>query len=219
MRPILWLIAGANGVGKTTYAFRHIRAVSGVSEFVNLDEIARGLSPLDVEAGRLPASRVAIARIRELFQARRTFSLETTLAGRTHLRTIDRARRAGFDVVILYFAVGHVETCLTRIARRVSEGGHDIPENEARRRFARSLDNVPDYFARADLWRVFDANRRPVIVAEGRGDCIASLGPGEGDDVGQATTQGDARLFGGLPAPLAAHLRALPPCPEAPGGR
>ena len=70
-----------NGVGKTTYAFRHIRAVSGVSEFVNLDEIARGLSPLDVEAGRLPASRVAIARIRDLFQAGRTFSLETTLAG------------------------------------------------------------------------------------------------------------------------------------------
>src|SRR6056297_4193845 len=152
MRPVLWLIAGPNGVGKTTYAFRHIRAVSGAAEFVNLDEIARGLSPLDVEAGRLPASRVAIERIRDLFQARRTFSLETTLAGRTHLRTIARAKRAGFDVVILYFTVGHVETCLTRIARRVSEGGHDIPENEARRRFARSLVNAPDYFARADLW-------------------------------------------------------------------
>ena len=219
MRPILWLVAGPEGVGKTTYAFRHSRAVSGASEFVNLDEIARGLSPLDVEAGRLPASRVAIARIRELFQARRTFSLETTLAGRTHLRTIDRARRAGFDVVILYFAVGHVETCLTRIARRVSEGGHDIPENEARRRFARSLDNVPDYFARADLWRVFDANRRPFIVAEGRGDCLASLGSGDGDAPQEAGPEGGDRHLGGLPAALAAHLRALPPCPEAPGER
>ncbi len=219
MRPILWLIAGPNGVGKTTYAFRHIRAVSGASEFVNLDEIARGLSPLDVEAGRLPASRVAIARIRDLFQARRTFSLETTLAGRTHLRTIARAKRSGFDVVVLYFAVAQVETCLARIARRVSEGGHDIPENEARRRFARSLVNVPDYFARADLWRVFDANRRPVIVAEGRGDCLASLGSGDGDAPQEAGPEGGDRHLGGLPAALAAHLRALPPCPEAPGER
>ncbi|MCC5977402.1 MAG: AAA family ATPase [Salinarimonas sp.] len=215
MRPVLWLIAGPEGAGKTTYAFRHIRAVSGATEFVNLDEIARGLSPLDVEAGRLPASRVAIERIRDLFQAHRTFSLETTLAGRTHLRTIASAKRAGFDVVILYFAVDRVETCLARIARRVSEGGHDIPENEARRRFIRSLDNVPGYFARADLWRVFDANRRPVIVAEGRGDCLASLGSGDADAPQGIGAEARDGLLGGLPAALAVHLRSLPPCSEA----
>lgn len=197
MAARLWLIAGANGVGKTTYAFRHIRAVSGSAEFVNLDEIARGISPLDVEMGRIRASRIAVRLIEDLIAEPRSFSLETTLAGRTHLRTIEAARDAGMEVVILYFAVRDVETCLGRIARRVAEGGHDVPEPEARRRFGRSLANFPLYAERADLWRVFDANARPRIVAEGRRGCIATA-----DDLSS------------LPQPLAAHLAALPPCAE-----
>ncbi|MGP9818416.1 AAA family ATPase [Salinarimonas sp. NSM] len=198
MAARLWLIAGANGVGKTTYAFRHIRAVSGSTAFVNLDEIARGLSPLDVEAGRVAASRVALARIAEFMAARRTFSLETTLAGRTHLRTIDAARGVGMEVAILYFAVARVETSLERIARRVRQGGHDVPEADARRRFVRSLASFEAYAARADQWSVFDANGQPTIVAEGRAGCIAM----------RADTSG-------LPPALAATLDAMPACAEA----
>lgn len=197
MAPRLWLIAGANGVGKTTYAFRHIRAVSGSAAFVNLDEIARGLSPLDVEAGRLAASRVAIGRIADLMQARVSFSLETTLAGRTHLRTIDAAHAAGLEVAILYFAVSRVEICLERIARRVRQGGHDVPEIDARRRFVRSLAHFETYAARVDHWSVFDADGQPVIVAEGRGGCIAM--------------RGETR---NLPQTLARTLDAMPACPE-----
>lgn len=198
MAARLWLIAGANGVGKTTWAFAHAAAVTGSTAFVNVDEIARGLSPLDVEAGRVAASRVAIARIAAFMQARRSFSLETTLAGRTHLRTIDAAHAAGMEVAILYFAVAQVETSLERIARRVRQGGHDVPEAEARRRFVRSLANLRSYAARADHWSVFDANGQPTIVAEGRRDCVAHCGE-----------------TGGLPRPLAAALAAMPSCPEA----
>ncbi|MGJ3262314.1 MAG: AAA family ATPase [Salinarimonas sp.] len=194
----LWLIAGANGVGKTTYAFRHIRAVSGSDEFVNLDELARGISPLNVEKGRIRASRMAVGLIGDLIAARRSFSLETTLAGRTHLRTVDAARAAGMEVVILYFAVATVETCLHRIARRVAEGGHDVPEAEARRRWTRSLANLALYVEKADLWRVFDANAKPAVVAEGRAGCV--------------TMRGDTS---GLPPALAATLDAIPACAEA----
>ena len=95
-RPQLWIVAGPNGVGKTTYAFRYIRAVSGSTSFVNLDEIARGLSPLDPSGEQRRSARVALDLTRSLIAEHRSFSLETTLSGRTHLMTIAAARRA-FD--------------------------------------------------------------------------------------------------------------------------
>src|SRR3954465_2256685 len=82
-RPTFWLIAGPNGVGKTTYAMRHLRAVSGSINFVNLDEIARGLSPLDPSAAQIDAARVTLSRARGFLHARATFAMETTLSGQT----------------------------------------------------------------------------------------------------------------------------------------
>lgn len=116
--PTLWLIAGADGVGKTTYAFRHLQAVSGSVHFVNMDEIARGLSPLDVDITRCAAARVALERIDELIEDRVSFSIETTLAGTTHLRTIDDARAHAFAVNLLYFSVAGSDVCLARRAAR-----------------------------------------------------------------------------------------------------
>jgi len=198
--PALWMVAGPNGAGKTTYAFRHIRAVSKTTRFVNLDEIARGLSPLDPSAEPQRAARVALAMIDDLIEARLSFSLETTLAGRTHLRTVGRAKAAGFRINLLYFAVVDVETCLARVARRVSEGGHHVPDLDVRRRFERSLAHVRLYAAECDLWRVYDNNGpMPKTVAEGRAGCIAMIGPSTG-----------------LPPVLAETLCTLPPCSEAP---
>lgn len=199
-RPTLWLVAGPNGVGKTTYALRHIRTVSGSVRFVNLDEIARGLSPLDPQAGRGEAARIALARIDALIRGNGTavdFSIESTLAGLTYLRRFREAARQGWRIHLLYFAVRSPEEALARIARRVSEGGHDIPEPEARRRFARSVANLGRYIDIADLWRVFDNNGpQPRAVAEGRMGCL--------DYTGET---------GGLPDALRATLDALPRCP------
>jgi predicted ABC-type ATPase len=196
--PTLWIIAGPNGVGKTTYAFRHIRAVAGTVRFVNMDEIARGLSPLDPAAEQRAAARIALARIDEMIGARTSFSLETTLSGRTHLTAIAAARALGFRIHLLFFAVVAVETCLSRVARRVSEGGHAVAESDIRRRFERASRNVPIYAPLCDLWRIYDNNGpAPKAVAEGRGACVAMRGS-----------------TSGLPVALAEVLAGMPDCTE-----
>lgn len=169
-RPTLWLIAGSDGVGKTTYARARIAKVSATTTFVNLDLIAQGLSPLDPSGQQTRAARVALEMARDLIAQRQSFSLETTLSGRTHLRLIALAKAHNMAVKLLYFFVDTPEQCLARVARRVAEGGHDVPEADLHRRFVRSLENFADYARQCDFWRVFDGNgTQPVTVAEGTG--------------------------------------------------
>ena len=124
--PTFWLIAGPNGVGKTTYAMRHLKAVSGSINFVNMDEIARGLSPLEPVAAQTEAARIALARARTFIREKATFAMETTLAGRTHLNLMQEALAQGLSTALLYFSVRDPTICLERIARRVAEGGPDV---------------------------------------------------------------------------------------------
>jgi predicted ABC-type ATPase len=166
----LWVVAGANGVGKTTFAFSEVQSLSGSSSFVNLDLIARGLAPLDPEKEQIRAARVALDMMRDLIARHETFAIETTLAGRGHKGLIAEAKAAGFKVHLLYFFVSSPEEALRRIARRVAEGGHDVPEADARRRFGRSLENFPDYARTCDLWRIYDTvEALPRLKAEGAG--------------------------------------------------
>jgi predicted ABC-type ATPase len=171
----LFLVAGPNGVGKTTFAFRRIREITGSAHFVNLDEIARGLSPLDPALARAASGRVALSRIRMLTESGATFAVETTLAGRTHMRTIRAAREAGYRVTLFYFFVPSVDECLRRVARRVMEGGHDVPESDVRRRFGRSIANLTSYLDAVDDAVVFDNSdvaARAVIERDGSGQRI-----------------------------------------------
>ena len=169
MEATLWLIAGADCVGKTTYAFSLIEAVAKTRKYINVDLIREGLSPLNPAGQRILAARVALDMARYLIAQKVSFSLETTLSGKTHLGLIARAKAAGMTVKLLYFFVDTPEQCLARVARRVSEGGHDVPEPDLRRRFARSLENFAAYASVCDFWRVYDANgRQPMTVAEGR---------------------------------------------------
>jgi predicted ABC-type ATPase len=173
-----WLIAGANGVGKTTYAFKNVPAVSGSINFVNLDEISRGLSPLAPRAAEQAAARIALARARGFIAEGEVFSMETTMSGRAHLALMEEARQAGMSPALLYFSVRDPQICLDRIARRVAEGGHDVAEDIVRRRFTRSHQNLPEYTAAADLWRVYEASGpRPCLAAEGNCSLLTHVDP------------------------------------------
>jgi predicted ABC-type ATPase len=179
-QPHLWLIAGANGVGKTTYAFKTVPALTGSVHFINLDEIAKGLAPLAPQTARMRAGRVAFGAIEEMIVERQSFSLETTLAGAAQHQVIANAKNAGYQTHLLFFFVDHVEICLERIKRRVAEGGHFVPEADARRRFVRGLKNLPLYAYSTDDWRIFDADSpNPKIIAEGQGKEIRFSRPSD----------------------------------------
>lgn len=197
-RPAFWLIAGPNGVGKTSYARRYLRAVSGTERFVNLDEIARGYSPLtptpDAETATA-AARSVLRHVAEHIAQRRSFALETTLAGRTHLRSLAAARQAGFAVQLVFCILPDVEQALRRIADRVAAGGHAVPEADARRRFPRACANFVGYAALADAWRILDTQRtEPRLVASGPPTAVA-----------------DATLWAALPSPLRDAISAAVP--------
>jgi predicted ABC-type ATPase len=176
-RPALWLIAGPNGVGKTAYARRYLRAVAGTERFVNLDEIARGISPLtptpDAETAAR-AARLVLTFASENITAGRSFALETTLAGRAHLRTLATARQAGFACHLLFCILPDIAVALRRIADRVTAGGHAVPEADARRRFPRACANFATYAVACDLWRILDTGMaEPRLVASGPPTAIA----------------------------------------------
>jgi len=174
--PTLWIVGGADGVGKTTFARARIAAVSGSTKFVNLDLIAHGLSPLAPNQQQVRAARVALDMMRDFVAQRETFAIETALAGRGHKGLIGAAKAAGFDIGLLYFFVSSPEEALRRIARRVAEGGHDVPERDARRRFGRSLAQFGGYAALCDLWRVYDTDGpEPRLRAEGSGETVRHL--------------------------------------------
>ncbi len=191
MTGTLWLIAGPEGAGKTTYARRYLRSVAGTTAFVNLDEIARGLSPLEPTPDAptaAAAARIALARIGENIAAGRSFALETTLAGRTHLRSLERARARGMGTRLVFCMLPDVALCLARIAARVASGGHAVPEADARRRFLRAPLNFAEYARRVDQWVLLDTQMaEPRLVASGPPRVVA-----------------DGALMALMPAPLQA---------------
>ncbi|NVZ07796.1 hypothetical protein HW932_00800 [Allochromatium humboldtianum] len=166
--PKCWIVAGPNGAGKTTFALDYLPQVAGCSRFVNADLIAAGLSPLAPERELLAASRIFLREIEVCITDRKDFAFETTLAGQTHLRTVERLRREGWWVEIIYLALPSVEMSKLRVAERVAHGGHDIPEVDIKRRFPRGLRHLlNDFSHRVDRCTCFmNAGEHPMLVFE-----------------------------------------------------
>jgi predicted ABC-type ATPase len=139
--PTLYIIAGPNGVGKTTFADRYLPDEAKQLEFVNADLIARGLSPYDPDSVALEAGKIALKRIRELISNRIGFTWETTMSGKTAVVWLRQAREAGYALKAYFLWVRNPETTIRRIRQRVVEGGHNIAEDVSRRRFFKTIQN------------------------------------------------------------------------------
>jgi predicted ABC-type ATPase len=170
-KPTIYLIAGCNGAGKTTFAKEFLPKEVKCLRFLNADEMARGLSPLDPTAGAAKAARLLLSEVRAAVQARQTFGLETTLSGLTYVRMLINARERGYAVKLFYLWLPSATVAIRRVHERVRKGGHSVPVTDIRRRYKRSLRNlVGHYLPLADEWTLFDnSGRQPRVVADGVG--------------------------------------------------
>jgi len=157
MERHLYIISGCNGAGKTTASYTVLPEVLDCREFVNADEIARGLSPFNPESVAIEAGRLMLERIECLLGLGASFAIETTLATRSYIRLVERAQMQGYTVHLLYFWLESPELAIERVAQRVSEGGHNIPEQTIRRRYKLGLSNLVRLFIPiVDEWYLFD---------------------------------------------------------------
>ncbi|NJM25726.1 MAG: zeta toxin [Bacteroidia bacterium] len=174
--PNLYIIAGCNGAGKTTVAFTVLPEILQCKEFVNADEIARGLSPFMPESVAIQAGRIMLTRIRSLIDQRVDFAFETTLSTRSYLPLIAEARRSGYVVTLFFIWLNDVELAMDRVKLRVLRGGHLIREVVIRRRYQRGLQNFDEFQKTCDAWMVADnSHNDPAVVAIGRRDIEDSI--------------------------------------------
>ena len=165
--PNLYIIAGPNGAGKTTFARKFLPDYVKCLEFINADLIAGGLSPFVPERAAIQAGRIMMEQIRSLSAQRRDFGFETTLSGKTHANLFKELKRKGYRIHLFFLWVGNADLAIERIADRVRRGGHSIPENVVRRRFAKGLTNFGNlYRPILDSWFIFDNSKAtPKLVA------------------------------------------------------
>ena len=151
------VLAGPNGAGKTTAAPLLLPEHLGIREFVNADEIARGLSPFNPDGSAIAAGRLMIERIHALARAGESFAFETTCAGRGHARLLRSCRAAGYKVTLMFLWLPSSEAAIARVARRVRAGGHGIPPAVVARRYVAGLRNLRHlYLPLADIGLIYD---------------------------------------------------------------
>ncbi|MDR2119297.1 MAG: zeta toxin family protein [Tannerella sp.] len=172
--PSLYIIAGCNGAGKTTASYTILPEMIGCKEFVNSDEIAKGLSPFNADsiAVAVEASRIMYKRIRELISMQKTFALETTLASRSIAKLLQGAQDKGYYVTLLYFWLNTPDLAVERVKNRVAAGGHNVSETTIRRRYRTGIQNLFElYMPICDYWMITDNSLSPIeIIAKGGKD-------------------------------------------------
>ncbi len=163
------VIAGPNGAGKTTFATEFLPNEAGCPLFVNADLIAAGLSPFQSDHVAVQAARLMLRHIDEHARRGRSFAFETTLSGRRHARLIPRWQERGYRVKLFFLRLPTPEAAIARVAQRVSEGGHDVPEPVIRRRFDAGWRNFEGVYRDiVDAWALYDnSGEAPLLVEEG----------------------------------------------------
>lgn len=165
MSKKIYIIAGANGSGKTTVAPDLIS--SERIPFVNADDVAKQICPKNMESVRITAGKKVFQTIEELFASNSSFIIESTLSGKNYEKVIEKAKCCGYTVIIIYVFVDDAEMCINRIKARVKNGGHDIPEADVIRRYSRSKKHFWNIYKNlVDNWLLYYNGQNIELVAQ-----------------------------------------------------
>jgi predicted ABC-type ATPase len=164
----LYIISGCNGAGKTTASYTILPEILDCKEFINADEIARGLSPFQPEKAAIEAGKIMLKRVGEFLKEKTDFAIETTLASKSYKNIILQAREMGYNITLIYFWLSSVELAKERVKNRVREGGHNISSEVIVRRYYRGLKNLFDiYLPLVDMALLYDnSNAKHLFIAE-----------------------------------------------------
>jgi predicted ABC-type ATPase len=151
------IIAGPNGAGKTTFARDFLPAEAKTLRFINADLIAAGLAPFNPESAAFKAGRLMLEEIDEWVLAGKSFAFETTLSGRAYLKKIAMWQKLGYQVKLWFLSLPNEDAAVSRVALRVAQGGHNIPEDVIRRRFKAGLENFHNGYSKVvNSWALYD---------------------------------------------------------------
>lgn len=154
------MIAGPNGAGKTTTALSLISDAEVIDEFLNADEIARGVAPIHPESVSLIASKLMINRFKSLVEANKNLAFETTASGVNYIKHLKDAQAKGYEIQLLFLWLYSPELAVMRVEHRVSQGGHDIPEKTIRRRYYSGIRNlIKHYLPLSDRALILDNSK------------------------------------------------------------
>lgn len=173
----LYIIAGCNGAGKTTASFTILPEILDCKEFVNADEIAKGLSPFQPEKVSFEAGRIMLNRIKELLSENENFAFETTLSTRSYKHTVAKAKEKGYRVTLLFFWLQNIELAKERVKTRVAEGGHNIEPSVIERRYVKGIKNLFDiYLSIVDGALIFDNSEgQHELLADKQADDVLNI--------------------------------------------
>ena len=166
----VYIIAGPNGSGKTTFAKLFLPDYVNCPNFVNADLIAQGLSPFEPRAAAIKAGKLVLQQIYEYAERGVDFAFETTLSGKSYVSLLAELRLKGYATHLFFLWLPSAELAIARIKERVQEGGHNVPAEDVRRRFARGINNFFSlYEPLVDSWMLFDNSKaKPVLIAKRR---------------------------------------------------
>ncbi len=168
MNKEIFIIAGPNGAGKTTFARNFIPEIPSISQFINADLIAYGLSPFNPEKEAIQAGKLMIKQIDKCVSRSESFCIETTLSGKNYISKINEWKKLGYTVTLIFLQLSNVELAIQRVATRVKQGGHNIPKDVIERRFHAGIQNFNIYYKDiVNYWFLYNNDSLTTLIEQG----------------------------------------------------